>query len=275
MAGGSSGPGPRPGRRLTHHRPQPCDLTDQYALSGSGGSGGMRLWPRSWSSSARGSDSCVRLPKRSSRRSGLRPGCGSAVWPAHRLCRRMQGNACSPSPRSSSASRDTPRQHPRDERRQLSARPKPRPKGRSRHLIIRHRIGLAGQRAMARASYVVSARAMALGTLPPAWFCAATWSVFAPALTLLGTRPRRVDGRLSLRRRYPERLRRGAAGRGDDVRQHLALLKADHISRQLSRRCRGRSASAAGRRRDRRGRDRAYRLDGGAVCAGAERLPAT
>jgi len=41
-------------------------------------------------------------------------------------------------------------------------RPKPRPKGRSRHLIIRHRIGPAGQ------------CAMALGTLPLAWFCAAT-----------------------------------------------------------------------------------------------------
>jgi hypothetical protein len=36
---------------------------------------------------------------------------------------------------------------------------------------------------MARASYLGSTRAMALGTQPLAWFCAATWSVFAPALT--------------------------------------------------------------------------------------------
>jgi hypothetical protein len=37
---------------------------------------------------------------------------------------------------------------------------------------------------MARASYLVSARAMALGTPPLAWFYAAAWSVFTPPLTL-------------------------------------------------------------------------------------------
>ena len=36
---------------------------------------------------------------------------------------------------------------------------------------------------MARASYLVSARAMALGTPPLAWFYAAAWSVFTPPLT--------------------------------------------------------------------------------------------
>ena len=36
---------------------------------------------------------------------------------------------------------------------------------------------------MARASYLVSARAMALGAPPLAWFCAATWPVFTPPLT--------------------------------------------------------------------------------------------
>jgi YihY family inner membrane protein len=36
---------------------------------------------------------------------------------------------------------------------------------------------------MARASYVGSARAMALGAPPMAWFCTATWPVFAPPLT--------------------------------------------------------------------------------------------
>jgi hypothetical protein len=36
---------------------------------------------------------------------------------------------------------------------------------------------------MARASYLVSARAMPLGTPPLAWFCAATWPVFTPPLT--------------------------------------------------------------------------------------------
>jgi len=38
---------------------------------------------------------------------------------------------------------------------------------------------------MARASYLGSARAMALGTPPLAWFCAATWPVFTPPLTIM------------------------------------------------------------------------------------------
>ena len=50
------------------------------------------------------------------------------------------------------------------------------------NLITRHRIGPAGQCAMARASYLGSARAMALGAPPLAWFCAATWPVFTPPL---------------------------------------------------------------------------------------------
>ncbi|WP_144431816.1 GTA baseplate fiber-binding domain-containing protein [Jannaschia seosinensis] len=37
---------------------------------------------------------------------------------------------------------------------------------------------------MARASYAASARAMALGALSLAWFCAAAWPVFTPPLTL-------------------------------------------------------------------------------------------
>ena len=36
---------------------------------------------------------------------------------------------------------------------------------------------------MARASYLVSARAMARSAQPLAWYCAATWPAFAPALT--------------------------------------------------------------------------------------------
>ena len=36
---------------------------------------------------------------------------------------------------------------------------------------------------MERASYVVSARAMALSVSPLAWFCAAQWSDFTPPLT--------------------------------------------------------------------------------------------
>ncbi len=36
---------------------------------------------------------------------------------------------------------------------------------------------------MARASYIVSARAMALGAQPLAWFCAAPWPTFSPPLT--------------------------------------------------------------------------------------------
>ncbi len=39
------------------------------------------------------------------------------------------------------------------------------------------------QCAMARASYVASARAMALSTSPLAWFCAAQWPDFTPPLT--------------------------------------------------------------------------------------------
>ena len=38
---------------------------------------------------------------------------------------------------------------------------------------------------MARASYVVSARAMARRAPPLAWFCAAAWPVFTPPLTKL------------------------------------------------------------------------------------------
>jgi len=40
--------------------------------------------------------------------------------------------------------------------------------------------------AMARASYLGSARAMALDTPPLAWFCAATWPVLSPPLTSWG-----------------------------------------------------------------------------------------
>jgi hypothetical protein len=36
---------------------------------------------------------------------------------------------------------------------------------------------------MARASYVASARAMALSVSPLAWFCAAQWPDFTPPLT--------------------------------------------------------------------------------------------
>jgi hypothetical protein len=37
---------------------------------------------------------------------------------------------------------------------------------------------------MARASYLISARAMARGATPLAGFCAATWPVFTPPLTV-------------------------------------------------------------------------------------------
>ena len=47
---------------------------------------------------------------------------------------------------------DPPRQHPRDERRQLPARAEPRTEGRSQRLIRRRRVGPAGQSAMAHAS---------------------------------------------------------------------------------------------------------------------------
>lgn len=76
-----------------------------------------------------------------------------------------------------------PRQHRRDERRELQAYPEPRPKGRSPNLITHNGIGPAGQCAMARANYLVSARAMAPRALPLAWYCAATWPVFTPPLT--------------------------------------------------------------------------------------------
>jgi hypothetical protein len=39
---------------------------------------------------------------------------------------------------------------------------------------------------MARASYLESARAMALGTPPLAWFYTAAWPVFTPPLTIGG-----------------------------------------------------------------------------------------
>jgi predicted DNA-binding WGR domain protein len=40
---------------------------------------------------------------------------------------------------------------------------------------------------MARASYLESARAMALGTPPLAWFYTAAWPVFTPPLTLVAS----------------------------------------------------------------------------------------
>jgi len=52
-----------------------------------------------------------------------------------------------------------------------------------------------GQCAMARASYLGSTRAMALGTPPLAWFCAATWPVFAPPLTRVLTRSAGSEGK--------------------------------------------------------------------------------
>ncbi len=78
---------------------------------------------------------------------------------------------------------DPPRQHHRDERRQLPARSEPRSESRSHRLIHRRKVGPAGQSAMAHASYVISARAMALGAPPLAWFCAAAWPSFPPPLT--------------------------------------------------------------------------------------------
>src|SRR5665648_579010 len=95
---------------------------------------------------------------------------------------------------------DAPCQHPRDERRQLSPQPKQGAKDQGRSLTPR---GLApkGQSALARASYMESARAKALihsqrqiPTQKVADFCAATWLVFAPPLTLeppakIGPRP--------------------------------------------------------------------------------------
>ena len=46
-------------------------------------------------------------------------------------------------------------------------------------------MALKGQSAMARTSYVVSVRAMALGPPTLAWFCAAPWPVLSPPLTPL------------------------------------------------------------------------------------------
>jgi len=47
---------------------------------------------------------------------------------------------------------------------------------------------------MVRASHVVSARAMALGAQPLAWFCAAMWPDLSPPLTPLTRFQRRIGG---------------------------------------------------------------------------------
>jgi len=78
---------------------------------------------------------------------------------------------------------DRPRPHSRDERRKLPTWPEPRPKSRRQHLITPRRFGAAGLSAMACASYVASARAMALSPAPLAWFCTAHWPDFTPPLT--------------------------------------------------------------------------------------------
>jgi hypothetical protein len=49
---------------------------------------------------------------------------------------------------------------------------------------------------MARASYLASARAMALGSPPMAWFCAATWSDLYPPLTGSVEKNAPVDARI-------------------------------------------------------------------------------
>ena len=113
--------------------------------------------------------------------------------------RRMDRNLRHRTPdRRSPRQTDTPRKHSRDERRQLSPQPKPRSKGPIRHLITPNRIGPPGQCAMARASYLGSARAMALSAPPLAYFCAATWPVLSPPLT----------ARLASKRSLPRRLAR-------------------------------------------------------------------
>src|SRR3546814_793559 len=71
-----------------------------------------------------------------------------------------------------------PRQHPRDERRQLSSRPKPRPKGRlkpsqkNRHAGMKPPLGLRPPGGLIPAPQVAD-------------FYAAHWPDFAPPLTLL------------------------------------------------------------------------------------------
>ncbi len=56
---------------------------------------------------------------------------------------------------------DPPRHHPRDERRQLSARPESHEKNPSQRLTPGNPVGPSGQRALAHASYSESARAKA------------------------------------------------------------------------------------------------------------------
>jgi len=51
---------------------------------------------------------------------------------------------------------------------------------------------------MSHASYLVSARTMALGTPPLAWFCADAWPVFTPPLTPART----SQGAIRHERRY-------------------------------------------------------------------------
>ncbi|CUH14527.1 hypothetical protein JSE7799_00277 [Jannaschia seosinensis] len=57
---------------------------------------------------------------------------------------------------------------------------------------------------MARASYAASARAMALGALSLAWFCAAAWPVFTPPLTSLSAHVEDMRGE-AFRTLGPER----------------------------------------------------------------------
>ena len=85
---------------------------------------------------------------------------------------------------------DPPRHHPRDERRQLPARPEPHEKNPSQRLTPGNPVGLSGQRALAHASYSESARTKARPMtqhqfpIPElADYCAAPWLVFPPPLT--------------------------------------------------------------------------------------------
>src|SRR5690606_35696169 len=115
----------------------------------------------------------------------------------------MDGNLGVGAPHWRSArSHHPPRQHPRDEWRQLSSRPKPRPKGRLKPLAESPRayetpLGLRPPGGLTRTQTV-------------AWFYSAHWPDFAPPLTGEG-RGRQIRNGLPIRRPSPRyELRRRA-----------------------------------------------------------------
>ena len=236
-------PRARPGRlpegplRRLHHRRGPRPRTD----------GGPRRTPAAAPAEADGRPQApdhrrarLRAALQDRRRTAVRadqPALRARLHPDHQqpAVRRMDRDLRLRAPhRRAARPADPPRHHPRDERRQLPARPEPHEKNPSQRLTPGNPVGPSGQRALAHASYPGSARAKARAPsrhqfpIPEVVdYCAAPWLVFPPPLTPPDTLDRR--GRKPAGLGHPARTPVGgvlgqALERRDDHRLNARVL---------------------------------------------------